>query len=57
MDAARRCFRLLFIETNEHKNYLNAAMGAVAQLCSIIDFQVKIYYPKMNSFPVFQNSI
>ncbi|VDM10033.1 unnamed protein product [Wuchereria bancrofti] len=41
MDAARRCFRLLFIETTEHKNYLNAAMGAVAQLCSIIDFQLQ----------------
>ncbi|EFO20031.1 hypothetical protein LOAG_08458 [Loa loa] len=41
MDAAGRCFRLLFIETNEHTNYLNAAMGAVAQLCSIIDFQLQ----------------
>ncbi|VDM92579.1 unnamed protein product [Onchocerca ochengi] len=41
INAARRCFRLLFIETDEHKNYLNAAMGAVAQLCSIIDFQLQ----------------
>ncbi|KAL4002772.1 HECT-domain (ubiquitin-transferase) family protein [Acanthocheilonema viteae] len=41
MDAARHCFRLLFIETSEHKHYLNAAMGAVAQLCSIIDFQLQ----------------
>uniref|UniRef100_A0A915Q1Q2 HECT-type E3 ubiquitin transferase n=1 Tax=Setaria digitata TaxID=48799 RepID=A0A915Q1Q2_9BILA len=41
VDAARRCFRLLFIETEEHKNYLNTAMGAVAQLCSIIDFQLQ----------------
>ncbi|VDK88598.1 unnamed protein product, partial [Litomosoides sigmodontis] len=39
--AARRCFHLLFIETSDHKHYLNAAMGAIAQLCSIIDFQLQ----------------
>ncbi|MCP9258111.1 Ubiquitin protein ligase E3A [Dirofilaria immitis] len=41
ISAARHCFQLLFIETDEHKNYLNAAMGAIAQLCSIIDFQLQ----------------
>lgn len=54
MVAARRCFHLLFIETREHKIYLNAAMGALAQVCSVIDFQVRICYRTVNAFLIFQ---
>lgn len=40
MDAAKRCFDLLFRDSSDHENYLQVAMGAVAQLCNVIDFQV-----------------
>uniref|UniRef100_F1KTF0 HECT-type E3 ubiquitin transferase n=1 Tax=Ascaris suum TaxID=6253 RepID=F1KTF0_ASCSU len=41
MDAAKRCFDLLFRDSSDHENYLQVAMGAVAQLCNVIDFQLQ----------------
>ncbi|VDN02113.1 unnamed protein product [Thelazia callipaeda] len=39
--SARRCFRLLFVETEEHENYTTIAMDGIAQLCGITDFQLE----------------
>ncbi|VDM37456.1 unnamed protein product [Toxocara canis] len=41
MEAAKRCFDILFEDSDDHENYLQVAMGAVAQLCNVVNFQLQ----------------